>query len=584
MENVAIAVILDEIADLLEIKGGVNPFRIRAYRNAVRTIETTPKRLADLAEAGVPLSSLQGIGKEMERHILEIIQTGGSQMLRDLWEEVPRSTIQLVKLTGVGPRKAKQLWDALQVDSIEMLEQEIKAGRVAKVKGFGEKTAQKLLAAIEARKGQEERLLRPEVERLAAAMREHISGAPGVCDVVVAGSFRRLKETVADLDLLARCDGEALPVMEHFVSFPGAVRVEAAGPTKASLILRTGFQIDLRVVPAESFGAALHYFTGSKEHNVKLRQIALKKKLKLSEWGVFKGDERIAGATEEEVFAALGLPFIPPELREDRGELEAAAAGKLPKLIEQSDMKGDLQMHSTWSDGRASIEDMARGCREMGYEYFALTDHTQALLTLTNGLTPERVQQQWEEIDEVREKVPGIAVLKSLEIDILREGQLDMPDWILEGLDVVVVSVHSLFSMEQSAMTKRVLKAIEHPLVDILAHPTGRRMPVRPPYALDVEAVLQLAKETGVAVELNATPNRLDLSDVHVRRAKELGVKVAISTDAHSIRGLATMRYGIEQARRGWLEKDDVINTMNAKAFKKWLARKQAAIPTRSER
>jgi DNA polymerase (family 10) len=347
-------------------------------------------------------------------------------------------------------------------------------------------------------------------------------------------------------------------------------------------VLRSGLQVDLRVIPTESFGAALHYFTGSKEHNVKIRALGVRKKLRVNEWGVYPASdatqkedfgERLAGASEEEVFAVLGLAWIPPELREDRGEIEAARAGTLPGLIRREDLRGDLQMHSTWSDGRYPIEVMATSCRELGYEYFALTDHSQSL-TMTNGLTPERVRMQWREIEEVRQRVPGIALLRSLEVDILKDGSLDMPDEILEQLDVVVASVHSFMQMGEAEMTERVIRALRHPMVDVLAHPTGRLLTRRAPYALDVEAVLQAAKDLNVAVELNASPNRLDLSDVHVHRAKELGVKVAISTDAHTVRELGYMRHGIEQARRGWLERKDVLNAMSLGELRVWLERR----------
>jgi DNA polymerase (family 10) len=613
MENVEIATTLDEMADILEIKGA-NRFRVRAYRSAARTVERLTQRLTDLVESGASLQELPGIGKEMERHIREMIETGSSRMLTDLWEEMPRSVVQLVKLGGLGPKRALKLWEELKVESIEMLEAEIRAGRVAQVAGFGEKTAEKLLRAIEAHRSQGGRQRRVDVEGMVDALLEYVRGAEGVEQVEVAGSFRRKTATVGDVDLLARCDGDAAAVVAHFTAFPGALRVEAAGGTKGSLVLRSGLQVDLRVIPSESFGAALHYFTGSKEHNVHIRAMGVRSGLRINEWGVYRvrdgesaegasadgepveptlgsgraksakprpsgpqGDfgERIGGATEEEVFGALGLAWIPPELREDRGEIEAAKRGALPSLIVREDVRGDLQMHSTWSDGRYSIETMALACRELGYEYFALTDHSQSL-TMTGGLTPERVRVQWEEIEEVQQRVEGITLLRSLEIDILRDGALDMPDDILEELDIVVVSVHSFMSMDEATMTDRVLRAIQHPEVDVLAHPTGRLLSRRPPYALNVEAVLQAAAELNVAVELNASPNRLDLSDVHVHRARQLGVKVAIDTDAHTVRELANMRYGIEQARRGWLEPKDVINAMSWQEFDRWLKRKNA--------
>ena len=381
---------------------------------------------------------------------------------------------------------------------------------------------------------------------------------------------------MGDVDLLARAEGDGARVVEHFVAFPGASRVDAAGSTKGSIVLRSGLQVDLRVIPSESWGAALHYFTGSKEHNVRIRQLAKKSGLRVSEWGVFRGegdDERIAGATEEEVFASLGLAWIPPELREDRGEIAAATAGTLPRLIDTADMKGDLQMHSTWSDGRFTIEEMALACRARGYEYLAMTDHSGGALTMINGLTAERARAQWEEIEITRERVPGITILKSMEVDILRDGSLDMDDETLAGLDLVLVSVHSHMKMERSEMTKRVIRALRHPMVDILGHPTGRILSRRPPFAVDMDAVLEVAAEMDVAVEINASPNRLDLSDVHAFRARELGVKIVVSTDAHTKRELDNMRYGIEQARRAWCEAGDVLNTLPWTEFRKWVKR-----------
>lgn len=400
--------------------------------------------------------------------------------------------------------------------------------------------------------------------------------APGLLQIEVAGSFRRGVETVGDIDLLARAEGDGARVVDHFVAFPGATRVEAAGSTKGSIVLRSRLQVDLRVIPGESWGAALHYFTGSKEHNVRIRQIAKKRGLRVSEWGVFRGegdDERIAGATEADVFASLGLPWIPPELREDRGEIAAAAAGTLPRLIDTTDMKGDLQMHSTWSDGRFTIEEMALACRDRGYEYMAMTDHSGGTPTMINGLTAERTRAQWEEIEIARERAPGIVILKGMEVDILRDGSLDMDDETLVGLDVVLVSIHSYMKMERSEMTKRVIRALRHPMVDILGHPTGRQLSRRPPFALDMDAVLEVAAEMDVAVEINASPNRLDLSDVHAFRARELGVKLILSTDAHTRRELDNMRYGIEQARRAWCEACDVLNTLPWKEFQKWVTR-----------
>ena len=375
-------------------------------------------------------------------------------------------------------------------------------------------------------------------------------------------------------------------MISRFVSYNGVARVLGAGETKGSVLLHSGLQVDLRVIPGRSFGAALQYFTGSKEHNVSVRTRAVRQGLRVNEWGVFRVPEnseadeigkedgqRLAGDTEAEVYEALGMAWVPPELRENRGEVEAAIEGTLPELVTLDQIRGDLQMHSTWSDGAASLEEMAQACKALGYEYIAVTDHSQAM-AMVQGLTPERARKQWAEIDEVRERVDGIEIFKSVEIDILKDGSLDMPDDVLDELDVVVISIHSFMDMDRSTMTDRVLKAMAHPTVDILAHPTGRRINRREPFEMDIEAVLEAAADLGVAVELNANPNRLDLKDTHVYRAKELGVPVVISTDAHSPRGLADMRFGIDQARRGWLSAKDVLNTRTLPEFRSWLDRR----------
>jgi len=586
MENLDVARTLEELADLLEIQGA-NPFRIRAYRNAVRTIEGLTRPLRAMLEAGDDLTELAGVGKDIAGRIAELIETGHIEMLDALDAELPRTLVELMRLDGVGPKKAKKLFDELDVRTVDDLEAELQAGRVQTLQGFGKKSAEKILRAIEEHRAHVGRFLLDEAEELIAPVVEHVKKAPGVRRVVIAGSLRRRKETIGDIDLLAQCDDDGARVVDHFARYPSAERVEAAGETKGSIVLRSGLQIDLRVVPTRSFGAAMQYFTGSKEHNVSMRTRAVRGGLRVNEWGVFRipegadpealgkeEGERVAGETEEGVYEALGMRWMPPELRENRGEVELSVHGSLPRLVALEDIRGDLQMHSTWSDGKVSLEEMARACRDRGYAYCAITDHSQAM-AMVQGLTPERAREQWAEIEEVRERVEGIDILRSAEVDILKDGSLDLPDEILEELDVVVVSVHSLMDQDGKTMTDRVLRAIRHPRVDILAHPTGRLLNRREPYRLDVEAVLTAAAELGIAVELNANPNRLDLSDVHVFRAKELGVKVVISTDAHAPRGLANMRFGVDQARRGWLERGDVLNTLPAEGLRAWLGRER---------
>ncbi len=585
MENLDVSRVLTTLADLLEIQGA-NPFRIRAYRNAVNTVNSLSRPLAAMVEAGEDLTKLPGVGKTVAHHIIEFLKTGRITRLEEVSAEIPVTLVELVRLDGVGPKKAKKLFEQLGVKTVDDLAVQLDAGTVRELDGFGRKSAEKIKRSIEDHRKHSGRFQIHEVEKLIAGVLEHMARAPGVDKIELAGSLRRRKETIGDVDILARHEGDGTPVVDHFVGFDGAARVLGAGPTKGSIVLHSGLQVDLRVIPGRSFGAALQYFSGSKEHNVAVRTLAVRKGLRVNEWGVFRlpedvdpatvgkeDGERLAGDTEEGVYEVLGMTWVPPALRENRGEVEAAMADSLPELVSLEDIRGDLQMHSTWSDGKASLEEMTRACRDLGYEYLAVTDHSQAM-AMVQGLTPERAREQWEEVEEVRQRVTGIDLLRSAEIDILKDGSLDMPDEILEGLDLVVISVHSFMDQDKTTMTARVLKAMMHPTVDILAHPTGRLINRREPYALDVESILEAASELGVAVELNANPNRLDFSDVHVHRAKELGVPVVISTDAHAPAALQNMRFGVDQARRGWLEAADVLNTRSAKEFGKWVARR----------
>lgn len=577
-----IAAVLNEVGDLLEIKGS-NPFRIRAYRNAVRTINDLTRPLASMVEAGEDLTALPGIGKEMANHIRELVASGELDVLQRLGDEVPRTLTHLVRLDGVGPKKAKKLWEELQVTSVDELELALEAGRVANLQGFGKKSAEKIARAIEDFRKHEGRFLLSEADILVRPLVEYMRESPQVVRVEVAGSYRRRQETLGDVDLLVQCDEGQDRVMDRFKAYPGVSRIEAAGPTKGRVLLRSGLPVDLRIIPEESYGAALHYFTGSKEHNVAVRELGVRKGLRINEYGVFEATEsesgqakRLGGEEETDVFEAVGLPWITPLLREDRGEVEAARGDGLPNLVTVGDIRGDLQMHSTWSDGANSQKEMAEACRARGYEYLSMTDHSQAV-TVAGGLTPDRVRKQWEEVEAVRGELAGIHLFRSLEVDILKDGSLDMPDEILQGLDFVLVSVHSFMNMPGPEMTDRVIRAIRHPSVDILAHPTGRLLNRREPFAMDVEAVLQAAASFDVAVELNAHPSRLDLHDRHLRRAKELGVKVVISTDAHSVQDLDLMRYGVDQACRGWLEAKDVLNAMSLGDIQAWRRRRSAS-------
>ena len=588
MENLDVARVLTELADLLEIQGA-STFRIRAYRNAVNTINSLSRPIHAMVTDGEDLTALPGVGKSVAKYIGELLETGTISRMEEVTAEIPRTLVTLMRLDGVGPKKAKKLFDALDVRTVDDLEKALQDGRVQQLDGFGVKSADKILRAIDDHRKHTGRFQIHEAERLIEGVLNHMREVEGITRLEVAGSLRRRKETIGDVDILAEFDGLGTPVVDHFVAFRGAERTLGAGETKGSVVLHSGLQVDLRVIPPRSFGAALQYFTGSKEHNVAVRTRAVREGLRVNEWGVFRvpedaepetlgkeDGERLAGDDEKGVYAALGMAWVPPVLRENRGEVESARSDDLPALVTLGDIKGDLQMHSTWSDGKSPLEEMVQGCLDRGYEYMAITDHSQAM-AMVQGLTPERAREQWVEIAEVQERIPGIRILKSVEIDILRNGELDMPDEILEELDLVVISVHSLMDQDRSTMTDRVLKAMSHPCVDILAHPTGRRINRREPFAMDVEAVLEAAADLSVAVELNANPNRLDLNDVHVHRAKELGVPVVISTDAHSPRGLADMRYGVDQARRGWLTPDDVLNARSAADFMAWVRRRDGA-------
>ena len=571
MENTEIAKVLRDVGTLLEIDGA-NPFRVRAYENAARTVEPHAVPMRTMVESGAKLTDLPGIGKEMASHIQELVTTGALRVLQDLTREVPYTLVEMVRLPGVGPKRANKLWRELGVETIDQLEAAAKAGAVESLAGFGKKTQERIVRGIASLKKRAGRFRLAHADQLVEPLVEYMRTHEGVRRIEVAGSYRRRMETVGDIDLLVIAR-DPQPVMDHFTAYERVKKIELASGTSARVMLQSGLQVNLRVLPPASYGAALQYFTGSQAHNVKLRRRAVARGLRVSEYGVFRvpegedpdaedvlSGERVAGASEEDVYAALELAWIPPELREDRGEVEAAAGGKLPELVTLDHMRGDLQMHSTWSDGHDGIDAMVKGCVERGYEYLALTDHSKSL-AMTGGLDAEALREQWREIDEVQAAHPEIRILKSQEIDILRDGSLDLADEMIEQLDVVLVSIHSLFDLPAAQQTNRILAAIRHPAVHILAHPTGRLINEREPYQFDLEEVLCCCKENGVAVELNAHPSRLDLKDTQLMRARELGVKIVISTDAHRVRDLDLMHYGVEQARRAWLAPADVLNT-----------------------
>jgi DNA polymerase (family 10) len=571
LENGEIARALADVGTLLEIQGA-NPFRVRAYENAARTVADHAVPLRQLVADGMPLTDIPGIGKDMARYITELVTTGRLSVLDELTRSIPRTLLDLVRLPGLGPKRARKLWEALSITTLDGLEEAARAGRVAELEGFGAKTQQRILEGIATLRQRGSRLRLVDADELVAPLVAHLRGHPGVERLEVAGSYRRRLETVGDVDLLAIAT-DAAGVMERFTTYPRVASVAMAGETRGTVVLESGLQVDLRILPRGSYGAALQYFTGSKAHNVKLRTRAVGMGLSISEYGVVgaggkggKGGEgsggRVAGETEESVYAAVGLPWIPPELREDRGEIEAAERGDLPALLELADIRGDLQMHTTWSDGKDSVAAMVDACAARGYAYLAITDHSKNL-AMTGGLDAARLRRQWVEMDEVMATRPGIRLLRSMEIDILRDGSLDLEDELLARLDWVLVSIHTLLDLPAAQQTRRILKALEHPAVHVLAHPTGRLINRREPFAVDLEDVFQCAREHGVALELNAHPSRLDLRDTHLLRARELGIPIVISTDAHHARDLDAMHYGVEQARRAWLEPRHVLNTLS---------------------
>ena len=585
MENVEIAKILSKYADLLEIQGE-GLFRVLAYRKAARTIESLSQPLAHLLREGRDLAELPGIGKSMAEHIAEIVNTGTLKTLNTLRKKFPAALDELLEIEGLGPKRTKQLYEKLGVSSIRQLGQALDSGKVETLFGFGKKSVEKIRQAIHSFEKRPKRFKLVDADQLIRPLLEHLRKAPEIGELEVAGSYRRRMETVGDIDILASSENPQ-PVMKRFQSYSEIDRVIAAGTTRGTVILRSGLQVDLRIVPRHCYGAALVYFTGSKAHNVAVRKLGVERGLRISEYGVFRVPKRekaedlekeegirIGGGKEEDVFRAVAMDWVPPELREDRGEVEAAQKHALPDLIVLDDIRGDLQMHSKWTDGNGTIEEMVRACKKRGYQYCAITDHSKAV-RVAGGLSASDFKRQRKEIERVRERVGGITLLAGCEVDILADGSLDLPDPLLEQLDIVVAAVHSKMDTPKTEMTRRVLKTLAHPFVDILAHPTGRLINHREPFAIDLEEIFYAAKENDVAVELNAQPDRLDVNDIHAHRAKEMGVKIVIDTDAHSVEQLRFMSYGIDQARRGWLEKRHVLNTMSLLDLKRWLKQRR---------
>jgi len=565
VNNRDVARVLDRLATMLEMDGA-NSFRVRAYREAGRVLTAQAESVETLAATEGALESLRGIGKDLAQKIRDLATTGTTSLYEEMARKYPVEVVDFTELQGLGPKRVKTLFDALGVRTRADLGRAAEDGKLRDLPGFGETVEKNVLRALATARAFEGRMLLAGAWPLAESIAQRMRGIPGVEQVEVAGSFRRRRETVGDLDLLVT-GGRPEAVMKALTGHPEVLEVLGEGETKSSVRLKNGLQVDLRLVPRASYGAALLYFTGSKEHNIELRRIAIDKGWSLNEYGLTHGDKTIAGRTEEEVYRALGLEWIPPELREARGEIERAREGALPKLVEEADLKGDLHMHTDRTDGRDSLVDMVRAAHDRGYAYCAITDHSKAL-TMIGGFDEARVRRSVAEIAAVRKQVPGIEVLHGLEVDILADGRLDLADDALALLDWVVISLHTRLDQPAALVTERALKALAHPAVRVMGHPTGRLMGTREPAALDLERVFDLAAERGVAMEINAQPDRLDLTDVHARQAHERGVQIVIDTDAHSVGQLENIRYGVFVARRAGLTREDVLNTRPYERFR----------------
>ncbi|MFZ7126586.1 MAG: DNA polymerase/3'-5' exonuclease PolX [Desulfobacterales bacterium] len=571
MTNREIADIMVHIARILEIQGE-NPFKIRAYRKAADTIGGLDFELSTVKDRD-RIQDLPGIGEAIASKIAELIETGRLGFYESLLESDEAELVAFLEIPGMGPKHTRLVFEQLGIKTLDALKAAAEEGRLRELPGMGAKAEQNILQGIlQVRKYKERRPLAA-VYPIALEIAERLASVESARNVLIAGSLRRMRDTIADVDILA-ASADPESVMDAFVGLRQVEKVLAKGRTKSSVRVRDDVQVDLRVVSGESFGAAAHYFTGSKAHNIRVRSIAADKGLKLNEYGVYKDEERIAGRSEEELFEVLGLPYIPPELREDRGEIEAALEGKIPALIGSEDIRGDLHMHSDWSDGHASIAEMAAAARRRRYGYIAICDHSPHL-GVTHGLDAGRLRRQAKEIDDVNARLKDLTVLKGIEVDILDDGRLDLPDEALAELDIVVASVHSRFRQPREVMTQRIIKAVEHPLVHIIGHPTGRLIGRREPYDVDLDAVLSACKAHGKFLELNAHPERLDLSDRHCRQAKAAGVRIVIDSDAHRESDLDLLRFGVATARRGWIEASDVVNTLGLEDLLRALKRRK---------
>ncbi len=573
LHNYEIGKIISKLADLLDISGE-NQFKVRAYRNAAQSISNSSQSIPDMIKQGKDISKIPGIGKSIADNVKEYVETGYIKRLEEVEKNVPGELTEMMKMTQLGPSRVKSLYNELHITNINKLEEAAKNDKIKNLEGFGQKTQDNILEEIERYKkegSQKKRLKWAFAEEITHDFITYLKKHKDVKNISSAGSYRRKKETVGDMDILVTCN-DAEKIMDHFVKYDEVRKVIAKGKTKSSVILKTGLQVDLRAVPEESYGAALLYFTGSKAHNVAIRGIAQDQHYKINEYGIYKSDERIAGNSENEMYKTIGLSYIVPELREDSGEIEAARQGTLPQLVTFKDIKGDLQTHTNQTDGRYSLEEMVNAARKIGYSYYAVTDHSKRV-TVAKGLDEKRLRKQMEAIDKLNDTLNDITLLKSIEVDILQDGTLDLPDSVLKELDFVLCSVHYNTRLSEKKQTERIIRAMDNPYFNILAHPTGRLIGEREPYAMNIEKILHAAKERGCFLEINAAPQRLDLNEFHAKLAKDIGVKLSISTDAHSIDNLFNMRFGVYQARRGWLEKEDILNTRPWQELKKLIKR-----------
>jgi len=573
MQNPDIARLFDEVADLLEIQDA-NPFRVRAYRNAARTIRDFPEPIADRVRAGTKdLTDIAGIGDDLAEKITAIITTGELPLRKELASKLPAGLLDLLRIPGLGPKRVKLLYKKLKVKSAADLAAALDKGKVQKLKGFGPKMEEKMRAGIGQAQVGERRLLLNEAEAQATAVVAYLEAGGGIAQIEVAGSYRRRRETIGDLDIVVTSVGkDSAKVMDRFVTYGEVAEVISKGETRATVKLRGGLQMDLRAVEPDAYGAALVYFTGSKAHNIELRKIAQEQSYKLNEYGLFKGTRRAAGKTEQDVYATLGLDWVPPELREARGEIALAREHRLPRLVELKDVRGDLQMHTSATDGKGTIEDMAHAARALRYQYIAITDHSKRV-TMALGLDAKRLREQWKAIDALNSTSRGFTILKSIELDILENGRLDLPDDVLAEADYVVATIHYGLNQGEKELTRRLVGAAEHPWVDAIGHPTGRLVGKREPYAFDFEALCRACAATRCLLELNGHPERMDLPDTLAAAGKQHGVRFVLSTDSHQPGNLPFMKYAVYLARRAGLEAGDILNTRPCPEFRKGLKR-----------